>query len=33
MSDGSHDLYATNFRDPDGHVISITGWVTPASGR
>ena len=33
MSDGSRDLYAANFRDPDGHVISITGWVTPASGR
>jgi|HubBroStandDraft_6_1064221.scaffolds.fasta_scaffold1057404_2 catechol 2,3-dioxygenase-like lactoylglutathione lyase family enzyme len=22
------DLYATDFRDPDGHLLSITGWVT-----
>jgi len=21
------DLYATDFEDPDGHVLSITGWV------
>jgi len=21
------DLYATDFRDPDGHLLSITGWV------
>jgi len=21
------ELYATDFRDPDGHVLSITGWV------
>lgn len=23
----THDLYAANFRDPDGHNLSITGWV------
>ncbi len=27
MSDGERSLYATDFRDPDGHAISITGWV------
>ncbi len=21
------DLYATDFRDPDGHILSITSWV------
>ena len=21
------DLFATDFRDPDGHVLSITGWI------
>lgn len=26
-SDGSRDLVATHFRDPDGHLASITGWV------
>lgn len=26
-TDGSRVLYATNFRDPDGHILSITGWV------
>jgi catechol 2,3-dioxygenase-like lactoylglutathione lyase family enzyme len=25
--DGSSELYATDFRDPDGHVLSITSWV------
>lgn len=25
-TDGSRVLYAANFRDPDGHVLSITGW-------
>lgn len=25
--DGKRDLYATDFRDPDGHVLSISGWV------
>jgi catechol 2,3-dioxygenase-like lactoylglutathione lyase family enzyme len=29
-SDGSRDLLAAHFRDPDGHIASITGWV-PAS--
>jgi catechol 2,3-dioxygenase-like lactoylglutathione lyase family enzyme len=27
-SDDSRDLYAADFRDPDGHVLSIAGWVT-----
>ena len=27
-TDGSRVLYAANFKDPDGHVLSITGWVT-----
>src|SRR5262245_60843353 len=27
-TDGARDLYAADFRDPDGHVLSITGWVT-----
>ena len=26
-TDGPRVLYATNFRDPDGHVLSITGWI------
>ena len=26
-TDGSRVLYAAGFRDPDGHVLSITGWV------
>jgi predicted lactoylglutathione lyase len=25
--DGNRELYATDFRDPDGHILSITGWV------
>jgi len=25
--DGARDLYATDFRDPDGHILSITSWV------
>jgi catechol 2,3-dioxygenase-like lactoylglutathione lyase family enzyme len=25
-SDGTRDLYAADFRDPDGHILSITGW-------
>lgn len=29
-SDGERDLLAAHFRDPDGHLASITGWV--ASG-
>jgi predicted lactoylglutathione lyase len=27
-TDGSRVLYAANFKDPDGHVLSITGWMT-----
>ncbi|HEX5696918.1 MAG TPA: VOC family protein [Acidimicrobiia bacterium] len=30
-SDGSRQLLATHFRDPDGHLASITGWVEEAS--
>jgi catechol 2,3-dioxygenase-like lactoylglutathione lyase family enzyme len=26
-TDGTRDLLASDFRDPDGHVLSITGWV------
>jgi catechol 2,3-dioxygenase-like lactoylglutathione lyase family enzyme len=26
-TDGSRVLYAANFKDPDGHVLSVTGWV------
>lgn len=26
-TDGSRDLYAADFRDPNGHIISISGWV------
>lgn len=26
-SDGSRELHAAHFRDPDGHLWSITGWV------
>lgn len=26
-SDGERDLLAAHFRDPDGHLASITGWV------
>ncbi len=29
-TDGVRDLLATDFRDPDGHVLSITGWVARA---
>jgi catechol 2,3-dioxygenase-like lactoylglutathione lyase family enzyme len=29
-TDGSRVLYAADFRDPDGHVLSITGWVDAA---
>jgi predicted enzyme related to lactoylglutathione lyase len=32
-TDGSRELYATNFRDLDGHIISITGWVPLASSQ
>jgi catechol 2,3-dioxygenase-like lactoylglutathione lyase family enzyme len=27
-TDGSRVLYAANFKDPDGHILSITGWIT-----
>jgi catechol 2,3-dioxygenase-like lactoylglutathione lyase family enzyme len=26
-SDGQRDLLASDFRDPDGHAVSLTGWV------
>ena len=26
-SDGQRDLLAAHFRDPDGHLASLTGWV------
>ncbi|HEY7469562.1 MAG TPA: VOC family protein [Acidimicrobiia bacterium] len=26
-SDGERTLLATHFRDPDGHLASVTGWV------
>lgn len=26
-TDGSHELWASHFRDPDGHLASVTGWV------
>jgi catechol 2,3-dioxygenase-like lactoylglutathione lyase family enzyme len=25
--DGSRVLYAANLKDPDGHILSITGWI------
>jgi catechol 2,3-dioxygenase-like lactoylglutathione lyase family enzyme len=27
-TDGSRVTYVANFRDPDGHILSIIGWVT-----
>ena len=27
MNEGTRDLVAADFADPDGHVFSITGWV------
>ena len=27
-TDGSRVLYAANFKDPDGHVLSVTGWIS-----
>lgn len=27
MADGERTLLATHFRDPDGHLASVTGWV------
>ena len=29
MSTNDGELHAAHFRDPDGHVWSITGWVAP----
>ncbi|HEX6219463.1 MAG TPA: VOC family protein [Acidimicrobiia bacterium] len=26
-SDGQRELWATHFRDPDGHLASVVGWV------
>ncbi len=26
-SDGNHELLAAHFRDPNGHLASLTGWV------
>ena len=26
-TDGSRVLYAANFKDPDGHILSVTGWI------
>ena len=26
-TDGQRSLLAAHFRDPDGHVVSLTGWV------
>lgn len=28
-TDGAKVLYTADFRDPDGHVLSIMGWVVP----
>jgi catechol 2,3-dioxygenase-like lactoylglutathione lyase family enzyme len=30
-SDGKRDLLATDFQDPDGHLVSLTGWVPRAA--
>jgi catechol 2,3-dioxygenase-like lactoylglutathione lyase family enzyme len=27
MKAGGRDLVAAHFRDPDGHLVSVTGWV------
>ena len=33
-TDGVHDLYTADFRDPDGHILSIAGWVErPTASR
>ena len=29
-TEGTRDLYVADFRDPDGHILSISGWVTSA---
>ena len=28
MPDGERELWAAHFRDPDGHLASVTGWVS-----
>lgn len=30
-SDGERELWAAHFRDPDGHLASVVGWVTVSS--
>jgi catechol 2,3-dioxygenase-like lactoylglutathione lyase family enzyme len=32
-TDGAKVLYVVDFRDPDGHVLSITGWVLQPNPR
>lgn len=32
MENAGRQLHAAHFRDPDGHVLSITGWVDESSG-
>jgi hypothetical protein len=26
-TDGPRVLYVANFKDPDGHILSVTGWI------
>lgn len=28
-ADAKRELWAAHFRDPDGHLASVTGWVSP----
>lgn len=30
MENAGRSLVAAHFRDPDGHLVSLTGWVDPA---
>lgn len=30
-ADGRRELWAAHFRDPDGHLASVTGWIDPHS--
>jgi catechol 2,3-dioxygenase-like lactoylglutathione lyase family enzyme len=32
-ADDSRQMYAADFRDPDGHVLSIAGWVARRAAR
>ena len=32
-SDDTRDLYVANFRDPDGHIITISGWVPRSADK